>query len=114
MSEILPENARRVSDAGLPVVRPARRRPAGSESVNEPGTRAPRWGASAGAASLPPTSTQAGRGPASIAITFKSPLAFRDDAAGPTHQPVTGSVAQIAADLEVLDRVAPEVRPRVK
>jgi len=27
---------------------------------------------------------------------------------------VTGSVAQIAADLEVLDRVAPEVRPRVR
>jgi hypothetical protein len=82
--------------------------------VNEPGTRAPGGGRRREPRRSPRPRLAAGRDPASIAITFKGPLAFCDDAAGPTRQPLTGSVAQIAADLEVLDRVATEVRPRVR
>jgi probable F420-dependent oxidoreductase len=76
------------------------------------------------------------RDPASITITFKGPLKF-DDAAPAKRTPLTGSPAQIAEDLsayvaagvehfvldfsvptvsemlEVLERVAADVRPRV-
>jgi probable F420-dependent oxidoreductase len=79
----------------------------------------------------------AGRDPAGITVAFKGPLAFRDDA-GPARQPLTGSVAQVVEDvqayvaagvqhvvldfsvtgvpaiLEVMERVAADVRPRVR
>lgn len=79
----------------------------------------------------------AGRDPASITISFKAPLRF-EDGAGAARTPLAGSPAQIVEDLqayvaagvehfvldfsvptlpamlEVLDRVAADVRPRVR
>jgi len=80
---------------------------------------------------------KAGRDPADIVVAFKAPLAFRDGA-GRDRPPLTGSPAQIVEDLqayvaagvghfvldftvptppemmEVLERVAQDVRPRVQ
>ena len=76
------------------------------------------------------------RDPVTITITFKGPVKF-DAASGKDRTPLTGSPAQIAEDvsayvaagvehfvldfsvrtvpemLDVLDRVAPDIRPRV-